>query len=73
MILVGHVEAVLVEQLRGIEVRVAFQQRTVAELDALVRTLYTRIEALEKEVALLRAGGDAGPPIGPANEPPPHY
>lgn len=61
------------EELIDLEVRIAFQQRTVSELDALVRTLYTRIEALEKEVALLRAGGDAGPPIGPANEPPPHY
>lgn len=61
------------EELIDLEVRLAFQQRTVAELDALVRTLYTRVERLEKEVALLRAGGDAGPPIGPANEPPPHY
>ncbi len=61
------------EELIDLEVRLAFQQRTVVELDALVRTLYTRVERLEKEVALLRAGGDAGPPIGPANEPPPHY
>lgn len=61
------------EELIDLEVRIAFQQRTVSELDALVRTLYTRVEALEREVALLRAGGDAGPPIGPANEPPPHY
>lgn len=61
------------EALIDLEVRVAFQGRTVAELDTLVRTLFTRIEALEKEVALLRAGGDSGPPIGPANEPPPHY
>lgn len=61
------------EELIDLEVRIAFQQRTVAELDALVRTLYTRVEALEREVALLRGGGDAGPPIGPANEPPPHY
>ena len=61
------------EELIDLEVRIAFQQRTVSELDALVRTLYTRVEALEREVAILRAGGDAGPPIGPANEPPPHY
>lgn len=60
------------EELIDLEVRTAFTQRTVSELDALVRTLYSRVEALEKEVALLRAG-DAGPPIGPANEPPPHY
>lgn len=61
------------EELIDLEVRLAFQQRTVAELDALVRTLYARVEGLEKEVAILRTGGDAGPPIGPANEPPPHY
>ena len=61
------------EALIDLEVRVAFQARTVNELDVLVRSLFTRIEALEKEVALLRAGSDAAPPIGPANEPPPHY
>ena len=61
------------EALIDLEVRVAFQARTVNELDVLVRSLFTRIEALEKEVAILRAGGDVGPPIGPANEPPPHY
>lgn len=61
------------EEMIDLEVRIAFQQRTISDLDALVRTLYTRIEALEREVALLRAGGDAGPPIEPANEPPPHY
>ncbi|HUQ01155.1 MAG TPA: SlyX family protein [Kofleriaceae bacterium] len=60
------------EELIDLEVRVAFAQRTVQELDALVRTLYTRVDALEKELALLRAA-DAGPVIGPANEPPPHY
>ncbi|MBE7449360.1 MAG: SlyX family protein [Kofleriaceae bacterium] len=60
------------DALIDLEVRVAFQQRTIAELDTLVRTLFGRVDALEKELRDLRQAEDA-PPIGPASEPPPHY
>jgi uncharacterized coiled-coil protein SlyX len=61
------------EALIDLEVRVAYQQRTIGELDALVRTLYSKVDALEKALAELRAGAAAAPAIGPANDPPPHY
>lgn len=65
--------AALAESLMDLEVRVAYQDRTIAALDEVVRTLFARVEKLEKEVVELRAGATAAPAIGPANEPPPHY
>lgn len=63
----------LSEALVDLEVRVAFQSRALAELDDVVRTMFARVEALEKELDELRRGAAAAPAIGPANEPPPHY
>jgi uncharacterized coiled-coil protein SlyX len=65
--------AALAESLLELEVRVAYQDRTIVTLDEVVRTLFTRVEMLEQELEALRAGVAAGPAIGPANEPPPHY
>lgn len=65
--------AALAESLLDLEVRVAYQDRTISALDEVVRTLFTRVEKLEQELADLRAAAAGGPPIGPANEPPPHY
>jgi len=66
--------AVLAETLLELEVRVAYQDRTVTTLDELVRSLFVRIARLEQELAELRASAaSAAPAIGPANEPPPHY
>ena len=66
--------AALAESLLDLEVRVAYQDRTINALDEVVRALYTRVDDLAKELAELRAGAaSAAPAIGPANEPPPHY
>ncbi len=59
------------ETVLDLEVRLAYQDRAVATLDELVRTLFGRIEALEKELKVLRESHAL--PIGPASEPPPHY
>lgn len=62
------------ETLLDLEVRVAYQDRTIHALDEVIRTLFARVEQLEKEVAELRAGAlSAAPAIGPGNDPPPHY
>ncbi len=61
------------EALIDLEVRVAFQGKTIAELDAVVRSLFSRIDTLERQLSELRAAGDGETPLGPANEPPPHY
>jgi uncharacterized coiled-coil protein SlyX len=65
--------AALAELLLDLEVRVAYQDRTIAALDEVVRVLFTRLEKVENELVEVRASGGAAPMIGPANDPPPHY
>lgn len=61
----------LAESVLDLEVRLAYSDRTVATLDGLVRSLFARLEAVEKELRELR--NVAAPPMGPASDPPPHY
>jgi len=62
------------ERLEDLEVKLAFQDRLIRELDSLVRTFGDRLAAAERELAQLKAGVRSAEPImGPANEPPPHY
>ena len=63
--------ATLAENVTDLEVRLAYQDRALAALDEVVRTLFARVEAIEKELRELRQGSAL--PIGPAAEPPPHY
>jgi uncharacterized coiled-coil protein SlyX len=63
--------ASLAESITDLEVRLAYQDRTIAALDDVVRALFTRLEAVEKELRDLRQGGAL--PVGPATETPPHY
>jgi len=64
--------AELSERLIELEVRLAYQDRTVAALDDVVRALAARIDQLEKELETLRAAADQDE-IGPQSERPPHY
>jgi uncharacterized coiled-coil protein SlyX len=61
----------LSETVTDLEVRLAYQDRALAALDEVVRTLFARLEAVEKELRDVRQGSAL--PIGPASEPPPHY
>jgi uncharacterized coiled-coil protein SlyX len=62
------------ERLEDLEVKLAFQDRLIRELDALVRTFVDRIVAAEREIEQLKAGIRSPEiPLGPANEKPPHY
>jgi|JI10StandDraft_1071094.scaffolds.fasta_scaffold01266_23 uncharacterized coiled-coil protein SlyX len=56
-----------------LEIRIAYQDRTVAALDEIVRQLHARVDTLEAALRELRQANAAASPIGPANEPPPHY
>ncbi len=56
-----------------LEIRIAYQDRTVAALDENVRQLHARVDTLEAALRELRQAGVNAPAIGPANEPPPHY
>ena len=64
----------LAETVIDLEVRIAYQDRLIRELDALVRTFGTRLDAAERELRELRqALRSPELPSGPANESPPHY
>ena len=68
-------DAELREQLVDLEVKLAYQERLIRDLDALVREFGTRLDKTTRELEQLkqsvRHGGEV--PLGPANEPPPHY
>lgn len=62
------------DQLIDLEVKLAFQDRLIRELDALVRDFATRLDTAEKKLAELEQSVRGGePPLGPSNDPPPHY
>ena len=67
-------EAVDAERLLDLEVRIAYQDRLVRELDALVRQFADRLSAAERELKTLKQSlvSPEGT-VGPGNEPPPHY
>ena len=58
------------EQLVELEIKLAYQERQVRELDSLVRGLAARLDATERDVASLKKTLE---PAAPVNEPPPHY
>jgi uncharacterized coiled-coil protein SlyX len=59
------------ERIIEMEIRIAHQDRVIGALDEVVRAFATRVERLEQQVQELRGG--AGAPLGPADDPPPHY
>lgn len=62
------------ERLEDLEIKLAFQDRLIRELDALVRTFGERLDKTERELKELKnAIRSPEPELGPANEPPPHY
>jgi uncharacterized coiled-coil protein SlyX len=67
-------EAVDAERILDLEVRIAYQDRLVRELDALVRQLADRLSATERELKTLKQSlvSPEGT-VGPSNERPPHY
>ena len=63
------------DRIDDLEIKLAFQERLIGELDALVRSLGAKLDEVTRELKALkesvRSGGE--PTLGPANEPPPHY
>ncbi len=67
-------DAEIRDQIVDLEVKLAYQDRSIRDLDTLVRELTARLEATDKKLAELEQtvrGGEL--PIGPHNERPPHY
>ncbi len=67
----------LLARLEDLEVRAAFQERTIGELDCLVIALFARVEALEARLRVaesrIEAPMVAGGPPSADDERPPHY
>ena len=62
------------ERFVDLEVKLAYQERLIRELDTLVRAFATRLDKTEHELGELKqAIRSPDRPVGPANEPPPHY
>lgn len=58
------------DKIVDLEIRIAYQDRKVDELDTLVRALVTRLEAAERDLAEMKR---AMTPEEHVNERPPHY
>ncbi len=58
------------DRLVDLEIRLAYQDRKIDELDQLVRTLVTRLETSERDLSEIKR---AMTPEAHINEPPPHY
>ena len=64
----------LAERVEDLEIKLAFQDKLIRELDALVRTFGDRLDATERELKELKQSiRSPEQALGPANEPPPHY
>ena len=62
------------ERIVELEIRVAYQDKIIAELDAVVREFSDRTLKLERELAELRATVQAAAPdVPPHDDEPPHY
>tara|TARA_R110002096_G_scaffold44526_13_gene120637 strand:- start:257619 stop:257846 length:228 start_codon:yes stop_codon:yes gene_type:complete len=60
-------------RIHELEVRLAYQDHLLAELDGVVRSFALRVERLEHEIAELKESTGASLEVGSGNEPPPHY
>jgi uncharacterized coiled-coil protein SlyX len=62
------------ERFTELEIKVAFQDKVIADLEALVRSFGVRLDELARELKQLKdAVRSPEVPMGPANEKPPHY
>lgn len=60
------------ERLQRLEATVAFQDRTISDLNEIVTQFARRVERLESEVKRFHDRAQE-PEIGPHHDPPPHY
>ena len=62
------------ERLTDLEIKVAYQDKTIADLEALVRGFGVRIDQMARELEQLKNGiRSPEVPTGPQNDKPPHY
>jgi uncharacterized coiled-coil protein SlyX len=62
------------ERITELEIKLVYQEHVIRELDALVRTFGARLDEATRELKELKQSiRSPETPMGPANEPPPHY
>ena len=62
------------ERIIELEVRLAYQDRIISDLDEVVRAFSERVVKLERELVVLKETVERGAPeVGPQDEKPPHY
>ena len=62
------------ERIIELEVRLAYQDKIISDLDEVVRAFSERVVKLERELAVLKETVERGvPEVGPQDETPPHY
>ncbi|HQF53817.1 MAG TPA: SlyX family protein [Fibrobacteria bacterium] len=67
-------DALLTDRILELEVKVAYQERTLDSLNEVILDLRSELETLRREFDVFRdETREADKPFGPANEPPPHY
>jgi SlyX protein len=67
-------DSLLPDRILELEVKVAYQERTIESLNDVILDMRSELETLRREFEVFRdETRDADKPVGPANEPPPHY
>jgi uncharacterized coiled-coil protein SlyX len=62
------------ERIMELEIKLVYQEQLIRELDVLVRAFGEKLDANTRELEKLKqAIRSPENPMGPANEPPPHY
>jgi SlyX protein len=62
------------DRLDELEIKLAYQEKLIRELDALVRSFGDKLDETTRELRELKQAMRSPPgTTGPANEPPPHY
>ncbi len=62
------------DRIVDLEVRLAYQDKIIADLDEVVRAFADRVVKLERELEVVTETLKTGvPEVGPQNEKPPHY
>jgi len=62
------------DRIEDLEIKLAFQDKLIADLDALVRTFGDRLDAMQRQIDQLKKAAESPElPLGSPNERPPHY
>jgi uncharacterized coiled-coil protein SlyX len=62
------------DRISDLEIKLAYQDKLIRDLDGFIRSFIGRLDKAERELTELKnAARSPETPMGPANEPPPHY